>query len=61
MTSLLLKPEEAAEVLGVGRSTVYELMRAGTLRSVLIGRSRRVPREAVEAFVDNLVSESRSA
>jgi hypothetical protein len=37
MDKLLLTPVEAARVLGIGRSTVYELMRAGQLESVHIG------------------------
>ena len=31
---LLLTPEEAAEALRVGRTTIYALMNAGDLRSV---------------------------
>lgn len=57
MDSLLLKPEEVAECLSVSRSKVYELMRAGALESVRIGASRRVPRTAVNAFVEHLREE----
>jgi excisionase family DNA binding protein len=48
---LLITPEEAARRLGVGRSTVYGLLRLGQLPSIKIGRCRRVPAAAVEAFV----------
>ena len=37
MEKLLLSPEEAAEVLGVGRSRVYDLIRIRQLHSVRIG------------------------
>jgi len=57
MESLLLKPEEVAECLNVGRSKVYELMRAGALESVRIGACRRVPRTSVEAFIEHLREE----
>ena len=53
---MLLTPEEAAEVLSIGRTTVYELMSSGALRSVSIGRSRRVPARALEEFVGLLDS-----
>jgi len=33
-----LTPEEAAELLGIGRSKVYELMASGVLRSIKVGR-----------------------
>jgi excisionase family DNA binding protein len=50
MEGLLLSPEEAAEVLGVGRSQVYDLMRRRVLVSVRIGKSRGVPVAAVRAY-----------
>ena len=40
---LLLKAEEAAKLLRLGRSTVFELLAAGELPSVKIGRSVRIP------------------
>ena len=55
---LLLRPTEAADVLGIGRSTVYELMRAGRLRSVKIGGCRRVSLVALTEFVAELERES---
>lgn len=54
MEALLLKPEEVAECLNIGRSKVYELMRAGVLESVRIGARRRVPRTAVDAYIEHL-------
>lgn len=51
---LLLKPEEAAEVLSIGRSKVYELIGTGELASVRIGASRRIPADALVEFVSQL-------
>lgn len=51
---LLLTPEQAAERLSLSRTTVYELIRYGELRSVKIGRARRVPVEALDEFVERL-------
>ena len=48
---LLLRAEEVASVLGISRSQVFILIATGELESVTIGRSRRVPVEAVEEFV----------
>jgi excisionase family DNA binding protein len=55
MEKLLLTPKEAGAALGVGRSRVYDLMRTRQLPSVRIGKSRRVPAAAVQAFVDQLM------
>lgn len=54
MEKLLLTPEEAAELLGVGRSTVYDLLRLGLLPSVKIGRSRRVRVSSLRDYVATL-------
>ena len=54
MDKLLLTPVEAARVLGIGRSKVYELMQSGQLESVHIGACRRVPAEAVHSFLLHL-------
>ncbi|MFD4832610.1 helix-turn-helix domain-containing protein [Streptomyces uncialis] len=55
---LLYKPEEAAEALAVGRSTVYELMAAGVLRYIKLGRSRRIRRSDLETYVAGLVTQA---
>lgn len=51
---LLHSPADAARLLGVGRSTVYELLAEGTLPSVKIGRARRITRTAIDDFVASL-------
>jgi len=51
MTALLLTVEEAAEALAIGRTKAYELIDSGALRSVKIGRCRRVPVAAMHEFV----------
>lgn len=51
---LLLTIEDAGKALGVGRSTVYELIGHGDLEVVHIGRSARVPVDSVQGFVRRL-------
>jgi excisionase family DNA binding protein len=52
-----LTADEAAEVLGVGRSTVYDLIRLRLLRSVKLGRSRRIPAVACRELVERLLTQ----
>lgn len=52
--TLLLTPEEAARRLGIGRTHLYALLRAEELESITLGRSRRIPADALEAFVQRL-------
>lgn len=54
METLLLKIPEVMERLAVGQTKVYELMSSGELRSVKVGRSRRVPSDDLERFVADL-------
>ena len=51
---LLLSIHQAARTLGLGRSKLYELIAAGDLEVVHIGRATRVPVDAVERFVERL-------
>ena len=58
MEQLLYTPEQAADVLAVGRTTVYGLLTDGAIRSVKIGRARRIPASAVKDYVDRLTKEA---
>ena len=49
---LLLTPEEAARRLSLARSTLYQLLLVGEVASIKIGRSRRIPVEALSDFID---------
>lgn len=51
MDKLLLTPPEAAMLLSIGRTKLYELIRSGELLSIRIDRARRIPRAAAEAYV----------
>ncbi len=56
MEQLLVRPSEAAELLGLGRSKVYALIASGELPSVKIGKSIRVPVEELRQWVHGRVS-----
>ncbi len=53
----LLRPEEAALELSLPRTTVFQLMRDGSLPSLKVGRRRLVPATAIEAFILRKVKE----
>jgi excisionase family DNA binding protein len=48
---LALRVNEAAAVTGLSRSTLYVLMRKGSLRSVRVAGRRLIPRDALEALL----------
>jgi excisionase family DNA binding protein len=53
---LLLTPEDVASVLSIGRTRVYELINVEALRSVKIGKSRRVRRTDLDDYIVGLTS-----
>ena len=57
--ALLLKPELAAANLGIGRSKLFELIAAGEIETVQIGRSRRIPADALADYVARLRAQSQ--
>jgi excisionase family DNA binding protein len=48
----LLRVEEAARLLRIGRSKLYQLLARGELPVVRIGRSVRIPRRALEEWIE---------
>ena len=60
MDKLLLRVEDVAELLGIGRTRVYLLIKCGDLDSVKIGGSRRVPSTALQRYLDRLTGETAS-
>ena len=59
MDKLLLTPHEAAQMLGIGRSKLYQLMRAGTVASVRIGSCRRIPAASLPDLIAQLTADLR--
>jgi excisionase family DNA binding protein len=49
--ALLVSRHEAARLLGVGTTTVDEMIRSGALRSVRISRRRLVVRASISEYV----------
>ena len=47
---MLLTVADAARALAIGRTTMYELIRDGSIPVIHIGRSTRVPVDAVREF-----------
>lgn len=51
MERLLLSPQEVSEVLGIGRTKVYELINSGDLHKIKIGNCTKIPVGSVRAFL----------
>jgi excisionase family DNA binding protein len=51
---LLYRVEETAQLLAIGRSKMWEIVLRGDIESVKIDGSRRISRDAIEAYVARL-------
>jgi excisionase family DNA binding protein len=54
MEKLLYRPKEAAQVLGIGRATMYDLLRSGRVRSVKDGGMRFITLDALREYIRQL-------
>lgn len=51
---------EAADLMSISRSRLYELIHAGQIQSVKFGRSRRITEEQMRVFLERHETESNS-
>jgi excisionase family DNA binding protein len=58
MSDELLTVPEVMARLKVGRTAVYDLIRTRELPSLTIGRSRRIPADALRAFLASRLEEA---
>jgi excisionase family DNA binding protein len=58
MTPDLLTVTDVMARLQVGRHTVYDLIRSHRLRSVRIGRCRRIPATALQTYLDSFTEDT---
>ena len=51
---ILYSVEEAAELLGIGRTFMFHLLATGEIDSLKIGRLRKIPHDAIDGYIDRL-------
>lgn len=49
---------EAADRLRLGKTTLYALLQSGELRSITIGKARRIPASAIAQFLSEREAEA---
>lgn len=58
---VLYRVPEAARLLGLGKTKIYELIRGKRLRSVTEGRTRLIPADAISDYLALLAKEAEDA
>ena len=54
---ILVSVADAARLLSIGRTAAWELVRKRKIRSVKIGRTRRVPILAIQEYIQRLLDD----
>jgi len=61
MEQILVRPEQAAELLALARSSIYELVKSGELPSVRYGKALRLPVEGLRAWAEARTEQASAA
>jgi len=59
--SLVVTPTEGAKILRIGYRQFYALIMSHEIDSFTIGRSRRIPVSAIEAFIARRLADAHNA
>ena len=51
--ALVLTVDDLARILAISKNTAYELVRSRKIRSVKIGRTYRIPRSALQEYLNS--------
>jgi excisionase family DNA binding protein len=57
---LALTVEEAAKLLSISRSLAYRWVKDGTLPAIRVGNAVRIPRRALEAWIEERTTQGRA-
>ncbi|HEV2377904.1 MAG TPA: excisionase family DNA-binding protein [Streptosporangiaceae bacterium] len=54
---LVYSVEEAADLLGIGRTFMFQLIGTGEVESIKIGKLRKIPHDAIDGYIKRLRAE----
>ncbi|MBR1741521.1 MAG: helix-turn-helix domain-containing protein [Lachnospiraceae bacterium] len=54
----ILEPDEDCEILRIGQSECYKILNAGALQGYKVGKTWRIPKENVAAYIRSKTSAS---
>jgi excisionase family DNA binding protein len=54
---ILVSVADTAQLLSIGRTATWELVRKQKIKSIKIGRTRRVPIVAIQEYIERLIDE----
>ena len=55
----ILRIEDVMEYLNIGKNTIYGLLQSGELKAFKIGKLWKIPRKALEEYVERAMNQDR--
>lgn len=55
----ILRIEDVMEYLNIGKNTIYGLLQSGELKAFRIGKLWKIPRKALEEYVEKAMNQDR--
>lgn len=55
--ALVVSPRRAEQLLGISKTTLYELLNRGELESFTLGKSRKITLASIRALIERRVAE----
>lgn len=55
----ILRIEDVMEYLNIGKNTIYSLLQSGELKAFRIGKLWKIPRKALEEYVEKAMNQDR--
>ena len=55
----ILRIEDVMEYLNIGKNTIYSLLQSGELKAFRIGKLWKIPRKALEEYVERAMNQDR--
>ena len=52
----ILSPKDVHEILGIGFNKTYELLKENKIRNFKIGRTRKIPKQYLEQYIEFMMS-----
>ncbi len=56
MTAILVSVEEAMQMLGIGRTQIYKIIRQGEIKTAQIGRRRLINVASLHEFANSMAA-----
>jgi len=55
----ILEPKEVKQILGIGRNSVYRLLKENKIKNFKIGTNYKIPKKALEEYIESQINNEK--